>query len=107
MLNILYGFDNRNGHLVPSPNEMETIQRVVLWRQQGDSYRNIAGRLNAQGITSKRGGKCHPKTVLGVIRHVQALPGELWVMRKYFLKGVKINANKTRRGKGARKGNHP
>ncbi|MHC4537376.1 MAG: recombinase family protein, partial [Planctomycetota bacterium] len=102
-----YGFDNRNGQLVPNPDEMETIQKAVLWRQQGNSYHNIADRLNAQGTTSKRGGRWHPKTVLGVIRHVQALPGEHWVMKKYFPKGVEINANKTTRGKGSRKGNHP
>jgi DNA invertase Pin-like site-specific DNA recombinase len=89
-----FGFDNRNGHLVPNPDEMETVQRVLRFKHRGDSYHSIAENLTAQGITSKRGANWYPKTVLGIIRHIQTLPGEDWVITKYGANGVESDVSK-------------
>ena len=83
-----FGFDNGNGQLTPNPVEMKIAQKIVSLRQQGRSYLHISDHLNAQGITSKNGGKWYPKTVLGVLRHIGSLPGDHWVIKKYFPKGV-------------------
>lgn len=92
-----FGFDNGNGQLTPNPDEMKTAQDIISLRQQGSSYLHISDHLNAQGITSKNGGKWHPKTVLGVLRHIHSLPGDHWVIKKYFPKGVEIDVSKARR----------
>jgi site-specific DNA recombinase len=92
-----FGFDHHDGQLVPNHNEMEILQKVVSLRQSGRSYLSIADRLNAQGIATKGGGKWHPKTVLGVLRHLCALPGGHWVIQKYFPKGVNLNVSKPKR----------
>jgi hypothetical protein len=92
-----FGFDNGNGQLTPNPAEMKTAQKIVSLRQQGRSYLHISDHLNAQRIASKNGGKWHPKTVLGVLRHICSLPGDHWVIKKYFPKGVEINVSKAKR----------
>jgi site-specific DNA recombinase len=75
----------------PNQDEMGTIQRLVEMKGQGTSYQRIAGQLNADAIPAKHGGRWHPKTVMGVLRYIQSLPGDHLVMRHYFPEGVKIN----------------
>ena len=92
-----FGFDNGNGQLTPNTDEMETAQDIISLKQGGKSYLHISDHLNAQGIASKNGGKWYPKTVLGVLRHIGSLPGDHWVIKKYFPKGVEINVIKAKR----------
>jgi site-specific DNA recombinase len=74
-----FGFDLVEGHLEPNPDEMGLVQRVVAMKQNGQPYQRIASHLNHRDITSKNGGSWHPKTVMGVLNHVQSLPGDPWV----------------------------
>jgi hypothetical protein len=34
---------------------------------------------------------------LGVLRHIGSLPGDHWVIKKYFPKGVEIDVSKAKR----------
>ncbi len=92
-----FGFDNGNGQLTPNPVEMKIAQDIVSLKQGGRSYQNISDHLNAQGTASKNGGNWYPKTVLGVLRHIGSLPGDHWVIKKYFPKGVEIDVSKAKR----------
>jgi site-specific DNA recombinase len=89
-----YGFDLSEGQLEPNVEEIKTVKRVLAMKRQGKSYQKIAARLNADGVVSKNGGKWHPKTVMGVLRHLQSLPGDHWVIRKYFAEGVEVELDK-------------
>lgn len=60
-------------------------------RAKRNSYRKIADYLNTKEIPSKNGGKWYPKTVMKVVKRISALPGDHWVIKKYFPKGVLIN----------------
>ena len=87
-----FGFDLNDGQLSPNLDEMRTVKKVVAMKSKGLSYQKIADYLNARKIPSKNGRKWHPKTVLGVLRHIRSLPGDHWVIKKYFPKGVGIDA---------------
>jgi len=96
-----YGFDLKEGdeadekRLVPNATEMETVREIVGLKAKGVSYQCIAGDLNHRGIPAKNGGKWHPKTVLGVVRHVRSLPRDHWVMERYLGKeGMKNGKDK-------------
>ena len=93
---IPFGFDLVDGQLSPNPDEMETVQTVVAMRRKGQSYQKIAAYLNAKGISSKNRRKWHPKTVMGVVRHIRSLPRDHWVIKKYFPKGVETDVCKVR-----------
>jgi len=53
--------------LVEDPEERKVAIKIRDWRENGLSYRQIAGRLNAEGIQSKKGRGWHAKTVRGVV----------------------------------------
>ena len=54
--------------MVPVPEELETVKRILtLWRR-GQSYRSIAGQLNANGVKTKRGRRWHHSTVAKVVQ---------------------------------------
>ena len=89
---IPYGFDSKDGDLTPNSGEMAILGKVVNLRAKRKSYQKIAEYLNRKRIPSKNGGKWHSKTVMGVVKHISALPGDHWVMKKYFPKGVTVNA---------------
>ena len=101
-----FGFDLVDGQLEPNPDEMGVVRRVVVMRENGQSYQKIAAHLNNQEVPSKNGGSWHPKTVMGVLKHIQALPKDHWVIKKYFPKGVETEGSKTLRGKGTGKAVH-
>ena len=46
--------------LVTDERERAVAERIVSMRGAGRSFRQIAAELNAEGITSKRGGGWHP-----------------------------------------------
>jgi DNA invertase Pin-like site-specific DNA recombinase len=62
-----FGFDVRDGRLVPNPLEQETIGRMIAMREAGDSYRKIC---SATGISD-------PKTAKRIVesREVRSAPG--------------------------------
>lgn len=53
-----------NGKVVSISEEQKTITAIKTWRDQGKSFREIAGILNVQGIPTKTGkGQWHGKTI--------------------------------------------
>jgi hypothetical protein len=53
--------------MVPVPDELVTVRRILdLWRR-GTSLRSIAATLNADAVPTKRGGRWHASTVKGVV----------------------------------------
>jgi DNA invertase Pin-like site-specific DNA recombinase len=59
--------NGRRGRMVPVPEELETVRRILqLWRQ-GRSYRSIASELASEGVKTKRGGRWHHPTVKNVV----------------------------------------
>lgn len=59
-----YGWRAEGGNLVADPFEQEVVQAIVAMRGRDRlSYREIAKRLNADGVSAKRGGRWHPATV--------------------------------------------
>jgi site-specific DNA recombinase len=86
-----FGFNLAGKELIPNPDEMKTVAKLIVMKGQGTSYQKIAGLLNEDSIPAKNGGKWHPKTVMGVMRHINSLPGDHWVIRQYFPEGVNIN----------------
>jgi DNA invertase Pin-like site-specific DNA recombinase len=86
-----FGFDRSGKELTPNPDEMKTALKLITMKGEGASYQKIAGQLNADAIPAKNGGKWHPKTVMGVMRHIESLPGDHWVIKQYFPEEVNIN----------------
>jgi len=91
-----FGFDLVEGELAPNPDEMGVVKDVAEMKQGGLSYQKIAAYLNKRHVPSKNGSKWYPKTVMGVLRHICSLPGDHWVIRKYFPKGVKFDGKDRR-----------
>jgi hypothetical protein len=99
-----FGFDLVEGQLVPNGMEMSTARVIVGLRRQGKSYHMIAERLNAKGMAAKGGGRWYPKTIRGVVRHLEALPRDHWVMKKYFGRVRKEKGDGKAKGEGRGKG---
>lgn len=55
------------GQLVVDDREQQAIRRIRELRASGDSLPQIVNLLNAEGHTSKRGGRWHPTTVARVL----------------------------------------
>ena len=83
-----FGFRQVGGRLEPEPGEMGVVRQLLHMRQAGQSYRRIAAALNDSRTPSKCGRRWHSKTVMGVLRYFQSLPGDHWVITTYFPKGV-------------------
>lgn len=74
-----YGYDNLgergsngkivNGKLTPNEREQQVITKIKELNAIGSSLGFIAEQLNDLGITSKKGGRWHPKTVQDVINN--------------------------------------
>jgi DNA invertase Pin-like site-specific DNA recombinase len=63
-----YGLMNgTNKDLVPHPDEMPIVERIVDMRSHGMGYQAIANVLNADGIPTKKGGQWYEITVQRVI----------------------------------------
>ncbi len=61
----------RNGsrhRMVPVPAELETVRRILDRWRAGGSYAGIARDLNADGVSTKRGGRWHASTVRGIVQ---------------------------------------
>jgi site-specific DNA recombinase len=54
--------------LVVDQKEQATISRIVSLREQGLTLRGIAGELERAGVSSKQGGRWHPKVISGILR---------------------------------------
>ena len=60
--------NGKRNRMVPVPEELATVRRILaLWRQ-GQSYRAIAAKLNADAVPTKRGGRWHAMTVRKVVQ---------------------------------------
>lgn len=55
------------GELVPAPDEAVTVARIRELHAAGQSLRQIADALTAEGRPTKRGGRWHPPTVARVL----------------------------------------
>lgn len=62
-----FGYREVEGRLVEVRREAQAVAEIVRMRQHGLAYRDIAARLNADGVTGKRGGQWHASTVRYVI----------------------------------------
>lgn len=58
-----FGHRSVERSLVPDPAEQAAVARMRELAGEGQSLRQIAATLDAEGHTSKRGGKWHPTTV--------------------------------------------
>lgn len=65
-----YGFRSEGRDLVPNLAEQRQVARIRRWHRDGRSLREIARRLNAEGIPSRR-GRWHPQTVSRVLERTQ------------------------------------
>lgn len=55
--------------LVQDKSEIKVVRRVFKMHKKGMSLRAIAGKLNEDGVPTKRGGKWYASTVKGVLEH--------------------------------------
>ena len=62
-----YGYRAEGKELVPVPAEQRTLARIRELRAAGQSIRQIADTLTAEGYTSKRGGRWHVETVRRIL----------------------------------------
>ena len=62
-----YGYESIDKTLAVVESEAEAISLIQEMREQGAKLQAIADELNAQNITSKRGGKWYPSSVKNVI----------------------------------------
>ena len=69
---------------------MPVIQYIVYMKRKGISYLGLASHMNRRGVPAKNGGKWHPKTVRGVVKNMESLPRDHWVMRRYLDDGGRI-----------------
>lgn len=67
-----FGFAEVEGRLVEVRKEAQAVAEIVRMRQRGLAYRDIADRLNADGVASKRGGKWYASTVRYVVNRQPA-----------------------------------
>jgi site-specific DNA recombinase len=67
-----YGFRAIDGKLVEIPDERKAIAAIERMRARGLPYRDIAAKLNADGIGGKRGGRWHASTVRYLINRQAA-----------------------------------
>lgn len=61
-----YGYRAADRDLIPAIDEQREIKRIKRWRRDGDSLRQIATKLNDEGVPSRR-GRWHPQTVARVL----------------------------------------
>ena len=65
-----YGFkaNGSRNRMLPVPEELAVVQRIIYRWRLGGSYGRIAAALNADGTPTKRGGRWHPATVRKVVQ---------------------------------------
>jgi len=62
-----YGFDRVEDQLIINNDEQKVIEEILGLRERGWSLRQIASKLNQEGVESKRGGQWFGSTVRSVI----------------------------------------
>ena len=62
-----YGYRAEGGGLVKARKEQEAITAARRLRKKGLSYRQIAARLEADGMVPRSGGRWHPPMVARLI----------------------------------------
>lgn len=67
-----YGRRAVGGALVPDQDEVLTVRRIAQMHGDGIGSRSIAGALNAEGVSAKRGGMWSSAQVCRVIRGEQS-----------------------------------
>jgi site-specific DNA recombinase len=70
-----FGFDREGDGLVKNTREQTIILAVQQWHREGISLHEIAARLTAAGVPTKRGGRWYAGTVRYLLRN--ALYGEV------------------------------
>ena len=63
-----YGYRLADGLLVPDPIEAAVVRRMFELAEAGTSQRQISHTLNAENITTARGGRWAPSTVNRILR---------------------------------------
>lgn len=58
---------NGDGELEPDPETAPIVQRIFQLRDEGESLRSIAERLNNDDVDTKSGGQWHASTVKYVL----------------------------------------
>jgi len=58
--------NGRRGHMVPLPDELATVGRILDAHEAGESLAGIAAALNAAAVPTKRGGRWFASTVRAV-----------------------------------------
>lgn len=75
-----YGYRKEGKSLVPEAKEQKVVQQMFQWRKEGQTLYEVASRLNALGVPSKKGGQWHSETVRAILRndlHVPSQPENL------------------------------
>ncbi len=54
--------------MVPVPEELAIVRRILGRWRRGGSYTGIAVELNAEGVPTKRGGRWYASTVRGIVQ---------------------------------------
>ena len=62
-----YGYKAFEDHNVEVPEEQKVIRRMKTEREAGASFQQIADRLNAEGVPTKKGGRWFPRTVSRIV----------------------------------------
>ena len=63
-----FAVNDSRQRMIPVPTELAIVKRIFsLWRQ-GQSYRAIAAKLNAEGVRTKQGRRWHHTTVSKVVK---------------------------------------
>ncbi|MHC4251734.1 MAG: recombinase family protein [Planctomycetota bacterium] len=62
-----YGYELVDGRAKVVAREAAVVRRVFRWSGEGRSLRWIAGRLDAQGAPTRKGGRWHASTVRGIL----------------------------------------
>ena len=66
-----FGYEEIEGRLIEVRREAAAVVKICRMRERGVAYRQIADRLNSDGVTGKRGGQWHASTVRYVINRQQ------------------------------------
>ena len=65
-----YGFTSNGSQetMVPVPEELAIVRRILDHWRRGGTYAGIARDLNAEGVPTKRGGRWHAPTVRNIVQ---------------------------------------
>ena len=60
--------NGKRHRMVPVPEELVVVRRILEQRRRGGSYAGIAAKLSADAVPTKRGGRWHAMTVRKVVQ---------------------------------------